>query len=288
MTFDPHTVTHVLALAANLEGEGQINNAKLLRAAVDSILTRASRQVSMSKEREAMAAQTAKAIDALAQEGVDPVLLQAIERSRISLAEGRLAHYHDTPDPYICRTCGHVMLENMAACPECGAHPASLKRIRAVHWLEAFDPFESLEYLRATPKIVGALLDGESRETSASLSDGGWSLQQAVSHLSDAQGVLEYRVNLILDQHNPVLESKAVFEWAANDDGRPPTVHEIYEAYCASRERTVARLESIPLESWWRRGIHEEFGELKLYEQVSYFASHEIDHLPQIERLVDR
>lgn len=286
MSFDPHTVTQALALAANLEGEGQVNNAKLLRAAVNSLLIRTARQISMSKERQAMAAQTAKAIEALAQAGVDPVLLQAIERSRGSLAEGRLAHFTDTPDPYICRTCGYVVLENNAACSECGAHPASFKRIRAVHWLEAFDPLESLEYLRATPQIVGALLDGESNPPGASLSDGGWSLQEAVSHLSDAQGVLEYRVNLILDQDNPLLESKAVFEWAANEDGRPPTVHEIYEVYVASRERTLARLENLPLESWWRRGRHEEFGELKLYQQVSYFASHEIDHLPQVERLL--
>lgn len=286
MTFDPQTVTHVLALAANLEGEGQINNAKLLRAAVDSLLIRAARQVSMSVEREAMAAQTVKAIEALAEAGVDSELLKAIERSRVSLAEGRLAHFQDTPDPYVCRTCGHVVLENTAACPECGAHPASFRRVRAVHWLEAFDPFESLEYLRMTPRIVGALLDGESSAPGAITSDGGWTLQQAVTHLSDAQGVLEYRVNLILDQENPLLESKAVFEWAANEDGRPTTLRDIYETYCASRERTIARLENLPLEHWWRRGIHEEFGELKLYEQVSYFASHEIDHLPQIQRLV--
>jgi hypothetical protein len=45
-------------------------------------------------------------------------------------------------------------------------------------------------------------------------------------------------------------------------------------------------LEDIPLEDWWRRGWHEEFGELRLFQQVSYFACHELTHLPQLERLV--
>lgn len=38
MTPDAHT--HLLALAASLESAGQYNNAKFLRAAIDSLLTR--------------------------------------------------------------------------------------------------------------------------------------------------------------------------------------------------------------------------------------------------------
>lgn len=47
----------------------------------------------------------------------------------------------------------------------------------------------------------------------------------------------------------------------------------------------ATRLESIPLRDWWRIGQHEEFGTVTLRQQVSYFASHEITHLPQIELL---
>ena len=41
-----------------------------------------------------------------------------------------------------------------------------------------------------------------------------------------------------------------------------------------------------PLADWWRTGRHEEFGVVSIKQQVSYFASHELTHLPQIERLV--
>ncbi|MCK6623765.1 MAG: hypothetical protein DPW09_36045 [Anaerolineae bacterium] len=33
---------------------------------------------------------------------------------------------------------------------------------------------------------------------------------------------------------------------------------------------------------WRRTGQHEEFGPVPLRQQVSYFASHEITHLPQM------
>lgn len=47
---------------------------------------------------------------------------------------------------------------------------------------------------------------------------------------------------------------------------------------------TVARLEKLPLDGWERAGVHQEFGPVTLRQQASYFAVHEITHLPQMER----
>ncbi len=115
--------------------------------------------------------------------------------------------------------------------------------------------------------------------------DGGWAIRNIVSHLRDAQGVLSVRLSLLLEQANPSLESKAIFQWATREEERPPTTQEIFDTYRASRLETIARLESIPLADWWRTGQHEEFGTVTVRQQVSYFASHEITHLPQIEAL---
>ena len=115
--------------------------------------------------------------------------------------------------------------------------------------------------------------------------DGGWAIRNIVSHLRDAQGVLRFRLDLLLEQENPSLESKAVFEWATKEEDQPPTTREIFDLYRASRQETIAKLESIPLRDWWRTGEHEEFGTVTLRQQVSYFGSHEITHLPQIESL---
>ena len=97
--------------------------------------------------------------------------------------------------------------------------------------------------------------------------------------------MLNFRLELFLKEEQPILESKAVFEWATNEEERPPSTLEIFETYRASREETIAKLESLPLADWWRTGRHEEFGVVSIKQQVSYFASHELTHLPQIERL---
>ena len=283
------TLVQLLALADRLEGEGQLNNAKLLRAAVDSLLTRLARQQDFLTDKQGLLAETDRAIQTLSELDLEPVLMDALHRARAALAEGRLPHFDEIPDPFVCRTCGYIALGEAVICPVCGAQPVTFNHIRPVFWLEAFDPFSALEHLHSTPEKVASLLAGVTETRADELpEEGGWSLRQAVAHLRDAQGVLAFRVDLILDQENPVLESKAVFEWATKEADRPETAGEIFEAYRRSRAGTVARLESLPLNAWWRCGRHEEFGELRLYEQASYFACHELTHLPQIASLAHK
>jgi hypothetical protein len=143
--------------------------------------------------------------------------------------------------------------------------------------------------LRQTPIEVEKLLDGLSEDAlNQSASDGGWAIRNIVSHLRDAQGVISFRVDSFLKDEQPRLEAKAVFAWATNENERPPLTREIFETYKTSRAEMVTKLEKIPLAHWWRIGQHEEFGPVTLKQQVSYFASHELTHLPQLDKLRDQ
>lgn len=279
MTLD--TLTRLLALAAGLESEGQYNNAKLLRAAVDALLTRAAHELRLPGDKAALLAESERAIAALAALDLPGELTDTMRQAHAALAEGRLPRYADVPDPFVCRICGRLLLAEAEACPGCGAQFATLKRFRAIYWLEAFDAQAALAHLRATPKKAAALLSkAEDAQAEQPPEGGGWSLRQAAAHLRDAQGVLAMRVDLLLDQENPALEAKAVFAWAADAQA---TTEEIFETYRASRAQTLARLENLSPADWRRRGRHEEFGEVSLLQQASYFACHELTHLPQIE-----
>ena len=123
----------------------------------------------------------------------------------------------ETPHPYVCRTCGHLVLKEPSVnCPVCNARPQTFKKFLPVYWLDALDPFDVLERLRQTPQGAAALMEGLTEgDMNQVPEDGGWNIRNAVSHLRDAQGVMEFRINLMIDQDNPKLESKAVFEWAA-------------------------------------------------------------------------
>ena len=154
------------------------------------------------------------------------------------------------------------------------------------YWFDALEPPAALKRLRQTPLVVEKLIEGLSDDAmNRTPPDGGWAIRNALSHLRDAQGVLDSRVDLFLKETHPILESKAVFAWAKNEMESPPSAYDIFETYRGSRAETLRKLKSLPLVDWWRTGEHEEFGTVTLRQQVSYFAAHESTHLSQIKAL---
>ena len=278
------TLVQLLSLALRLESEGQYDIAKLARAQADAISRHAAWELNLPNDKETLAADIERIAATL-----DDADLQAVFRAGASaLTAGRVPLIQETPHPYVCRTCGHLALTNPPKqCPTCGAWGESFQWFPPVYWLEALDPVEALEQLRQTPLEVAALIEGLSEEAmTRPAPDGGWAIRNVVSHLRDAQGVLDFRIDLFLKEKNPVLEMKQVWTWAKDESERPPSTREIFETYLSTRREVIAKLESIPLADWWRTGQHEEFGIVSIKQQVSYFASHELTHLPQIERLV--
>lgn len=278
----------LLILASQLEDQGQYNLAKLARATADSLARRAAYRARPAGDVDLRAALD-RTIEDLSGWDIGEETLHAFRRGAAALAEGRLSLISETPNPYVCRTCGGIVLgEPVESCPTCGAWPTTFQWFPPVYWLEALDPPAALDQLRRTPLEVAVLLEGLSEvDMTRQPPTGGWAIRNAIAHLRDAQDVLDFRLDLFQTHENPMLESKAVFEWATDEGQRPPATREILASYEATRHRIVARLESLPLADWWRTGQHEEFGVVSLRQQVSYFTAHEITHLPQIAALRD-
>jgi hypothetical protein len=281
------TLIHALGLASKLEGQGQYNVAKLLRAAVDAAMRRAAYEVDLPENVPGLAQALGAYLPDLRETGAAEGLIGALERGAAAMADGRLLMFDEGPDPYVCRTCGRVEMATPSEnCPDCGAWPDTFQRFRPVYWLDAYEPLRALEVMGGTPEIVwGLIADLSEEQLSWFSADDQWSLRQAVGHLRDAQGVLAARIDLILERDNPPLEALAVFNWAADEGERPPSTQEVFDTYRGSREAVVDRLTTIPLRDWWRTGVHQEFGVVTLRQQVSYFTAHELTHLAQIADL---
>ncbi len=277
----------LLTLALRLEGEGQYNLAKLARAAVDVLCRRAAYQSFLSAESHDLVEEIERVTEALSRMDVGEELPVAFHHGANALAEGRIPSITETPHPYVCRTCGHIVMgEVKGKCPTCGAWPDTFQWFAPIYWLEALDPPFALEKLRQTPQEVAALLNDLSEQAMAlEPQDGGWAIRNILIHLRDAQDVLDYRLDLFSREEHPILASKAVWSWAKDEKEHPPSTLAIFEEYKSTRAKILSRLESLPLKDWWRTGQHEEFGCVSIKQQVSYFASHEIAHLPQIETL---
>lgn len=281
------TLVHLFALASRLEGEGQYNLAKLARATADALCRQAAYQIPMPTDQSELAADIRRTAQALSRLNVSGELLSVLAQGADLMAEGRLPLFSVAPHPYVCRTCGHLTLaEPMANCPTCGAWPVTYQRFMPNYWFDALEPLAAVARLRQTPLDVEQLLEGLSEaQLNQPPQEGGWAIRNTLTHLRDAQDVLDFRLDLFRQEENPVLEAKAVWTWAAAQEERPPTAREIFGVYTASREETLAKLEQLPLAHWWRTGRHQEFGVVSLRQQVSYFAAHEMTHLPQIESL---
>jgi hypothetical protein len=282
-----HVLSPLLTLALRLEGEGQYNLAKLARAAVDSLERRSAYQNMLLVERKGLIEEIESVTTALSHLKVSEELVAAFWQGASALADNRIPLINEAPNPYVCRTCGHIVLGAVTEkCPTCGAWPDTFQWFAPIYWLEALDPPASLEKLRQTPLDVAALLEGLSEQAmSQAAPDGGWAIRNVLIHMRDAQGVLDYRLDLFSKEAHPILAAKAVWSWAKDENDHPPSTLAIFEEYNATRAKILTRLERLPLADWWRTGQHEEFGVVSIKQQVSYFASHEITHLPQINKL---
>lgn len=282
-----NTLIHAFALAARLEEEGQYNLAKLVRAACDALIRQDAHQLEISGHKPELAGETMQTISSFTILGIDSQLVAGMQRGVAAMSEGRLPQIEETPDPYVCRGCGYIsMVKPTASCPVCGAWRSTFQHHKPTYWLDALDPYAALGKLRRTPAEITALVNGLNEDQlSRPAPDEGWSIRNIITHLFDAERVLQFRVNLMLEQETPLLKSLAVFDWATSEKERPATALEVLADYNASRQSTLTRLEAIPLHDWWRMGSHQEFGMVTVRQQASYFAMHEIIHLPSIAAL---
>lgn len=274
-------VARIVALSQRLEGHGQYNLTKLIRAAADSLSRRAAYELGVPDDVAANAADLAALAGVLASLGVSSDVTERLSRGATAMADRRLPLYDEIPNPYVCRTCGDIqMAVPEQPCSVCGAWPTNYEQILPVYWLSELQPPQALAQLSETPRRVSALLDGLTEdEMSMPGPDGGWSIRQIVSHMRDAQGVLDFRVRRIAELDNPTLESLAVFEWVNRASEKPETAKEILQSYIQARGRTLEFLRELDGADWWRTGQHIEFGTVTLQQQASYFSMHEQTHL---------
>ncbi len=180
--------------------------------------------------------------DAFAADPLLATLSGPLREGTRAFAAGGVPLIDAVPDPHVCRRCGHVTTpEAPDACPRCGADGVTFLVQRPVWWLERYDPASAMAQLERTPARVRALLDRIPTSAWPQRPDPGtWSPHEVLSHLRDAQGVLEQRVEAILGHDDPDLEAKMVWWW--NQEARPATTQEVLDAYLASRAQVLERL----------------------------------------------
>lgn len=285
-------IGRLIALADRFAAEGQMNLNKTLEAIAYAQIRRASWNYRPVVTTQTMQSELARCLDDVKKASVSSALVAVLETGQRALQEKRGADLltDEAPDVFVCRTCGYAALESAPArCPDCGAWSSSFRKFVAFFNkdnAEPDDPQSVLSLLQKnaddTKRLVEPLSEEQlSRKPNADV----WSIREHIAHFYDTQVMLDTRVQLMLEHHNPELVALAVYEFATEDGRHPTSGHEVLTAFIAKRKKCVDKLRAVPLEDLWRPGRHPEFGRLTILRQAAYLAYHEVSHLSEIEAL---
>jgi hypothetical protein len=111
-----------------------------------------------------------------------------------------------------------------------------------------------------------------------------WTVAQNVHHLADSHMSALMRLKLILTEDRPRLKGYDQDRYAELADGGHLQIEESLRLLSGLHRRWVRLLESLEPRQWARVGVHDEYGETSVDDQLATYAAHGEGHLDQIAR----
>jgi DinB superfamily len=157
---------------------------------------------------------------------------------------------------------------------------------RIVAHVQGRDP---LAVQAATPRKLQRLIKGVSpARLRKRPSPGKWSVAEIIAHLSDAELVGGFRIRMILGSPGTPITAFDQDVWVVSGhyDKRDP--RKAVETFRALREANLDLYKTLTPEQWQHYGIHSERGKETVQHVARMFAGHDLNHLAQIEAILNR
>jgi uncharacterized damage-inducible protein DinB len=278
-----HDLIRMVRAARGLEAGGYYNAAKLLWALVYSQEIADSTAAGIPRG-EALDAELGTIIESLRAAGKDERIISALERGRAYVSEDSTVPFEEIPSVYVSRTTGEVFLGEPPEFTQAGDHRLGLQEFPPVWYFNPMTPAQVVAALEAAPRTIAqAISDLTPEEMLIAPAPGEWSMRDLLEHLMQTEELLSGRIEkLLAEDDNPTLVGLAMWSLL---QGESASAREILEHYRDSREQLVERLKGIPPSYWWRAGWHSEFGMQTVLSQATYFARHEMSHMPQLYQI---
>lgn len=275
-------IIRLIRAARGLEAGGYYGVGKVLRALAYSEEVKASNAAGIPRGAELDAEVSALTND-LRAVGSDSAVLAALEKGLRAVREDRTVPYADIPAVHVSRTNGDIFVGEPPEFTGNHDHRLGLREFKPIWYSEPLSPGEALAALENNPPLIDAQIKGlTEQQLLVAPAAGEWNMHQLLWHLMMAQELLTERIDLMLTQSNPPLEGKAI--WAQKDQ-QDMSTGEVLEHYHDLRDDLVERLKGTPTDDWWRTGWHDEFGQQTVLSQATYFARHEMSHMPQFGQI---
>jgi hypothetical protein len=116
---------------------------------------------------------------------------------------------------------------------------------------------------------------------------GKWSAVEILAHLADVEIVVSWRMRQILGAPGTPIQAYDQDSWAAAGHYENRDPHKSLQLIRTLREANLALLESLTPQQWKQYGLHAERGEESIERVVRMLAGHDLNHLQQLEKIVN-
>jgi hypothetical protein len=157
---------------------------------------------------------------------------------------------------------------------------------RLIRYLDGQDP-EKVQ--AATARRLARLVHGVRRERlTRRPAPGKWSVAEILAHLADSELVNGFRMRLIVGAPRTAVQSFNQNRWAETGNYAKRDPRKSLELFRAIREANIAFYKSLRPAQRKLFGIHSERGKETVEDIFMLFASHDIDHIMQIETILGK
>ena len=113
-----------------------------------------------------------------------------------------------------------------------------------------------------------------------------WSVAEILAHLADVEVAVGWRLRLILGAPGTAVQAYDQNAWviAGHYEKRDP--RKSIEYHRVAREANLALLKTLTPEQWKHYGQHAERGQESIEHTVRMVAGHDLNHIHQIERIL--
>lgn len=156
---------------------------------------------------------------------------------------------------------------------------------RIVGYVQGRDP---RTVLTETPGRLRALVSGAAAaDLQWTSSPTRWSVGQIVAHLADAEIVGAWRFRSTLAQDGVALQAYNQEVWASEFHYEAAPAADSVALFGALRAATLRTLDAVDPARLQHAGMHAERGRESIDQLMLVYAGHDLNHLAQIERLLD-
>lgn len=147
-----------------------------------------------------------------------------------------------------------------------------------------------LAILKTTPIVLSSITE--------KLDDSDWkkkptptdlSVLELIAHLLDVEKEINFpRIELILSTDDPFIVGVDSDTWVTQRNYLETRTRNVVKDLLLQRNRIISLLSRLSEEDWQRPARHSFFGPTTIFELTKFIAAHDIDHIRQIHRIIER